>query len=151
MPNAFPGLSAAEWADIHDSVLEAMGFVLIPAVFHAADPAEVDDLYGEATDGDDNWTDLPEIGVSYKYKPSEEHLTRQGLKTEAEVLLFIPRGEVLRWEETNARPFVVGEDMEVTVAGKTFNVFEAVTDPLPVDDGAATDFIGMVVTGYKER
>jgi hypothetical protein len=152
MQNAYPGLSAAEFEDIHNAVLEAMGFVLRPAVLHLPVESAVDDLYGEAVGGQEPWEDLPEIGASIRYNPNEETLTRYGLKTEAEVLLFIPRGEVARWEAANGRAFLPREaGHEITAQGRRFNVFEVRTDPLPVGDGQSEDYIGMVVTGYKEK
>jgi hypothetical protein len=154
--NAFPGLSAAEFADIHQAVLEAMGFVLRPVVLFEPKPEDVDDLYGEAVSGSDPFVPLPEIGASIRYKPAKESLTRHGLKVEAEILLFIPRGEILRWEAANERTLLPEylrgiESWEVEALGKRYNVFEAKNDPLPVATGATEDYIGLVVTGYKER
>lgn len=151
--NEYPGLSAAEFDDIHSAVLEAMGFVLRPVVFHEPNAAAlVDDLYAEVQPGQKEHSPLPEIGASIRLKPKEEQLTRLGLQTNAEVLLFIPRGEVLRWESAQMRSFLPEEDgWEMTVYGVLYNVHELRTDPLPVGDGASEDYIGMVVTGYKEK
>lgn len=151
--NEYAGLSSAEFEDIHNAVLEAMGFVLRPTVFYEPNTAAVvDDLYGETASGEVEHLPLAEVGASIRYKPAEESLTRMGLKVEAEILLFIPRGEVLRWEAANARTLDPKEaGWEMVVAGKRYNVFEKRTDPLPVGDGSAEDYIGMVVTGYKEQ
>lgn len=150
--NEFPGLSAAEFADIHSAVLEAMGFVLRPVVFHEPTQEGVDDLYGESQPGEESHATLPEIGASTRYKPAKETLTRMGLKVEAEVVLFIPRGEILRWESAHDKTFAPTEyGWEVTAQGRRFNVYETQKDPLPVGIGEEEDYIGLVVTGYKEK
>lgn len=142
------GLSAAEFNDIHEAVREGMAYVAIPVMFFRANPQEVDPLYQEAEGGEDNFEPFPaSIRASTAIKPAEEVLTRYGLQGDVDVLLFIPRGYVVDWEEENGVPFVVTEDMVFEVDGGRYNVERVRTDPLPVGDGSTSDYIGMVVTG----
>lgn len=149
--NPYDGLAADEFADIHEAVMEAMGYVTTTIRIYEASPLAKDDLYGEGSDGDDGWTLYAEIGASVRVKPDEERLTRMGLKTDAEVLCFIPKGYVNLWETDNLSVFQPTEAMEVEVHGTRYNIHE-VPDPdyLPVAV-SGQDYIGMVITGWKEE
>lgn len=146
------GLSQQEFDDIHDAVAEAMAFVTLPVSFYRADPSAVDDLYREATTGDDKWTLYARLRASIRYKPEEELLTRVGLQPNADILVFIPRQEILDWEAANGDTFEIRRGMELEWGGIRFEVKEDPrTDPLPVGDGSTQDYIGMVVCGHRAR
>lgn len=149
---AYLGLSQQEFDDIHESVAEAMAYVALPVTFYVANPTEVDDLYREASDGDDAWTPFATINASVRFKPDEELLTRFGLQPNADVLLFIPRKHILDWEAATGQTFEVRRSMEFEWEGLRFEVKEDPrTDPLPVGDGSSSDYIGMVVCGHLAR
>lgn len=148
--NPFPGLTEAEWSDIHTAVMQGMGYVTVGITFYRASPAAVDDLYREAENGDDSYALYAEIGASIRIRPDQESLTRMGLRTEAEVLCFIPTGYINAWETEQGTSFQITTDMEVEVQGVRYNVFEVASDSLPTATGGV-DTVGLVVTGWKER
>lgn len=143
-------LSAAEFADIHASVLEAMEFVALPVTFYTARPGQATDpLYGEAVGGTEAWDALPPIKATVRFKPDDEFLTKIGARVNADLLVFIPKGYILAWEAEHGRPFRVTHADELTFDGARYSVKTTPrTDPLPSlgDDGTVgQDYIGMVV------
>lgn len=146
------GLSQQEFDDIHEAVAEAMAYVALPVQFYKANPELVDDLYREGDKGKDRWAPLAIIRASVRYQPGEEQLTRMGLQPDTDLLVFIPRQHILDWEAAQATAFEVTSDMEVDYNGERFAVSEQPrTDPLPVGQGASTDFIGMIVSAVSAR
>lgn len=148
----FLGLSAQELSDIHQAVAEGMAFVELPVKFFKADTSNVDELYRESADGVDRWNEYAEVEASIRHEPDKERLTRMGLRDDVEMLLFIPRQNILDWEDANAATFEITGDMEFSCYAGRFEVAqEPRTDPLPVGTGPTTDYIGMVVVGIEAR
>lgn len=145
-------LTFEEFSDIHNAVLEAMDFVALPVTFYrVAETQSFDPLYQEAEGGNEEWEAYAVLGASVRVKPEEEFLTKAGLRTNADILAFIPRGNVLRWEEENGEPLVIVAGMEMEYDGERFSVDrDPRTDPLPVllpGAVAGSDYIGMSVVG----
>lgn len=146
-------LTAAEFADIHASVLEAMGYVSLDVSFYTLAPAnaDVDPLYGENKNGEDSPTLYATVKASVRERPTMEYLTRLGLRTDTAILVFIPRGEALAWEAAHpGQTFAITPDMELDFNGTRFSVnAEPRDDRLPVlkpDNTTGTDYIGLAVT-----
>lgn len=156
MANAFEGLAAEDFADIHSAVAEAMAYVALPVTFLEALPAtsEVDPMYGEAaTEADDaNWTVYGEpISASVKLSPTEEELTRHGLLSGAALLGFIPQQYILDWESNTGKTWAPTASMLVEYQGVRYNIRQIPrTDWLPVGDGSAQDTIGRVFTAITK-
>ena len=148
MTAPYTGLSADEFADIHESVMEALAYVMLPVIFERVKTSTTgtDPLYGEATGGREDMPALPPIPASVKLSPHPESLTRYGLQTDADVLLFIPKNAIVAWEAANLQTFLVTDDMTLTYQNVLYNVTETRKDVLPVDDGTTSDYIGLVVT-----
>jgi hypothetical protein len=141
------GLSAAEFDDINEAVAEAMAFVVLPVQFFRAEAATVDPLYGEATDGVETWPAYgPPVKTSTRIDPTGEELTRRGLKTGAHLMGFIPTRYREAWELETGEAFVLDEAMELTFAGKRYNVLQVKADPLPMGDGSTSNTLGIVFT-----
>lgn len=148
----YPGLSQEEMNDIHEAVAEAMGFVATDISLYKASPAVLDDLYREGSNGEDDWVLYATVKASVRFKPHEETLTRMGVNKIADILCFIPRQYILDWESSTSQTFEVSEAMELEWDGMRFNVNQTPrTDPLPMGNGAATDYIGMVVCGEEAK
>jgi hypothetical protein len=138
-------LSQSEMDDIHASVVDALSFVMIPVTFYTLAPSQTTDpLYGEVVGGREALSALPPIGASVRLKPDEAFLTRSGLRATGDILLFIPRGGIIAWEQDNALSFSIAVGMEVEYLGVRYAVNRPPrTDPLPTDEGQ--DYIGMVI------
>jgi hypothetical protein len=148
MADEFLGLAADEWADIHQSVMEAAAFVALPVTFYRPVAGQaVDPLYGEPVDGDTDWEPWATIRASVKEQPANEQLTQMGLKLDKDLLLFIPHGYILAWQAKYKATFKVEEFHEVAYRGVRYNIEQVREDDLPVGDGSAADFVGLVVTG----
>jgi len=145
-------LTQEEFSDIHNAVLEAMGFVALPVTLYRVSPAqEFDPLYQEAKDGEEAMVPWATVHASMRFKPDEEFLTKAGLRTNADILAFIPRGHILAWEAESGQVFKLEQGMELEFGGIRYSVDrEPRTDPLPMlmPGGAVSqDYIGMVVMG----
>lgn len=142
------GLSAQEFADIHESVAEAMAYVAIPVVFYKADTTTtgVHPLYQEAVGGTEDWSPYATLRGSVNFKPEAERLQRMGLRTNVDVLVFIPRKSILDHDEANpGNPFMPDESMDIEVQGVRYNITKLFQDVLPVGDGSTQDYIGLLV------
>lgn len=149
------GLSAEDFAEIHEQVAEAFAYTAIPVQFLKHDAAEaVHSLYGEAADGEGDYPPFgTPIRAAVKFSPTDEVLTRFGLKSDADVLIHIPRWMILDWESKNAPlAFVVDGSMRVQVQGDVYHIEKVVPDSvLPVGDGSAQEYIGLVVTACTNK
>lgn len=144
--SAYQGLSPEEFADIHESVMEAMAYVSLPVVFWRLVAAQtVDPLYGE-TQGPTQWEPYAPLRASVREQPTDEVLTHYGLEVNKDLLLFIPRGYIAAWEALHGVPFAPREDEQVEYRGVRYNIDQVRTDELPVGDGTTADSIGTVVT-----
>lgn len=145
-------LTQQEFEEIHRSVLEAMNYVALPVEFHRVSATQAfDPLYQEAEGGQEDWETWPAIGASVRFKPDEEFLTKAGVRANADILVFVPRGAVQAWEVEHGRAFEVTAGMELSFNGLRFSVDrEPRTDPLPMllSGGLmGQDYIGMVILG----
>lgn len=146
------GLSAQEFADIHLAVAEARDYVDVPVVFYLPVPGAVDPLYGESVGGKEGWAVYANLRGSVKLSPSEETLTRFGLKANTEVLASISRQRVLEWEAETGQTLALTDKMHMEVYGQRYNVSECPPpNHLPVGDGTALDYIEIIVTGCTKQ
>lgn len=141
----------SEWADILDAVGEVHALAAPTITILAHDTAEaVDALYGEASTAA---TTNPEATVTYaviegsvKLRPSPEYLTRQGLQENADIIVWIDRARITRWEcGPPARTFVPDGTMYILYQGEKYNIIEARHDDWPTEEGGVTSF-GILLT-----
>lgn len=146
-------LSPEDWADIHAGVAEAMVGTALPIVFEqavTADPIELDPLYREPVGGTTTWETFAEVSAWVRHYPEHERLMQLGLKTETEVLVFLPTAERRRWELANGVPLVIDERHRFTLEGQSYNVQMARFDTLASGDEGGTDAVGQYISGSSK-
>lgn len=146
--NEYEGLVDEDWEEIHDAVQEGFAFLNVPVTFrHHVDDGDEDPLYGEDPEDDNDFEDYAVIKAAPNYDPDQEVLSKWGLQQSCEVLLVIPRQNIIDWEAANNATLTITGSMVVVVQGRTFNVVETATDVFPIGDGSTETYIALAVTG----
>lgn len=143
-------LTQAQLTVINDAVAEGLAFISRPLLFLKHSPtAATDPLYGEESDGINDWIPYATLVVSVRERPQTEELTRMGLRSNADLLAVIPRAIIKAWETANSAVFTPTETMLLEYEGARYNVEQIREDEIPID-GGGVDFITMAVTGRSK-
>ncbi len=148
-PN-YPGLPPSEWEWLRDALAEMIAYSSLPVTYHrvVTAPDAFDDLYQEAAtpDGEPSWADVATITTWVQFRPQEEVLTRLGLLTAGNILMFLASDIRRQWETVQSTPLGITEDMEFTVQGVRYNIVQLTDDWMP-EDFFGVQTLGTLILG----